>query len=169
MHGTVEALSSVYHFSPPHQLLDKIKLPTFVYCLLLIISKSGDYLQQVQHFEDTGAEGDDEDGDGNDSEMGTSGIIACCWRTLKTGGSLLTEVVCERGGDVEGDYVVMFGELLMETLTSVRHWGLANGGQGSFMRLCKGLLESGDEERSRLPGGWMKVCCMSRYLTGPCF
>ncbi|KAJ3040723.1 hypothetical protein HK097_002474, partial [Rhizophlyctis rosea] len=158
MHGTVEAISSVYHSSPSSQPLDSTILTSLIDSLFTILGISKEYLQQVQHFEDTGAEGDD-DGDtdgGEDTGMGPSGIIACCWRSLKTGAGLLLEVVSRRKYEGRTRDFVRLGEVLMETVTTVRHWGLANGVQQTFMSLCAVLLESKDEEVRGLPGEWMK-------------
>ncbi|KAJ3037927.1 hypothetical protein HDV00_001206 [Rhizophlyctis rosea] len=149
MHGTVEALASVYtpsRSSQSQSFLTKSVINTLIPDLFTVIEIAKSYLQQIRHFEDTGAEADDDEGDeATSSENGltTGGLIACCWRTVKIGVGLLVDLVTNEMG------------------TNIRHWGLANAVQQSLTRLCGALLKSGEGELVNLPKLWMEAALSS--------
>ncbi|KAJ3299014.1 hypothetical protein HK104_010096 [Borealophlyctis nickersoniae] len=140
---------------------------TLIDTLFNVLKLSTHFLQQVRVFNDD--EDDEEDG-ADEGRAGRKSLIACCWRSVMTGGGMLANLTCARLDSRTDDteVVVMakrLGALFVEVLMTVRHWGVANATQRAFTKVCAGLAAFGNDAGAPIPGNWMKDALSSLHTS----
>ncbi|KAI9090548.1 putative death-receptor fusion protein-domain-containing protein [Phlyctochytrium arcticum] len=165
IHGVIESLSYICRDAFPSMTAATFAaaLP-FLSSLVTLLIRACDgalhFFEKTQFLEIGDVDHDDADWEGDNGNLrGT--LIACAWRTLKTGGAILVDVVTVLAkyanvGDVQQaaesrSLVLGVGNLLMKILLEVRHWGAANWTQAGFTRFCGILSGSSDEVLQAFP------------------
>ena len=85
-------------------------------------------------------------------------LVSFCWRALKEASILLQHLLpmLIRIGLLSDGSVARIGNFLIDTLTSIRHWGAVVPLADAVALLCPALLASGSAKTVMLPGLWMR-------------
>ncbi|KAL9613309.1 MAG: hypothetical protein Q9167_002130 [Letrouitia subvulpina] len=100
--------------------------------------------------------------EGNETMIGTKGILSYCWRALKESSFLLQAIITctpksKIGRSLRHNDYKQIGELVLSELSQLRHRGAFSSVSLAFAACCVQCVQTGDTSAKKLPKEWFRV------------